>query len=187
MWELSAPIRRRADRKNELMPPDALELWFADKFGDDVEDDYLINFGIMIRNIEIWISENATYHLLVRTFSCSLIWITLELKNKELWINFVATRPCAQGWGFYRYLLWKLRGCIVDNNLRAICLNNVKTFNAEILRRLGFREEGESDKLSFWLPVTAARRVRREDWTRLKFPGAERLNREEDVNGSREI
>lgn len=187
MWELSAPIRKRTGRKYELMPQDSLELWFKDRFGDDVEDDYLINFGIMIRNIEIWIAENAAYFFEIKTFSCSIIWITFEIKHKEVWINFVATRPCAQGWGVYRYLLWKLRCCVVDANLNALWVSSVNTFHAELLRRLDFQEERVDDRLNFVLPVRIARRVRREDWTRLKFPGAERLNREEDVNGSREI
>ena len=58
MWELSATAKRRTDGRNNFVPPDVNEEWFQEKYGDNIGEDYHINFGGMIRFIECTISRD---------------------------------------------------------------------------------------------------------------------------------
>ena len=183
---LKAPIRKRRDDKNTEINPVEIETFFEREYGPDIEDDYLVNFGVMIGKIEAWGRDNVNENDESMTFKCSILHCVLRIKNKELWIRDISTRPCAQGKGFYRYYLWRLRNCVVGYMMLGLYVSQALTFNEELLQRMGFtRIDPKSRLLHYWKPFHELADMNSDDWSVPRiFPSAAWLNSEEHVNGA---
>lgn len=189
---LAPPVRVRNDGRNQEISPDEVENWFVEHgYTDDIQDNYLDDYYEMLARINQWVVRNLRAAYQEADFDCSIMRCCINIHSNELWLDVIFTRPCAQGWGFYRHFLWRLRCCVIRHNMVGLYVFQANDYNAGLLRRLGFTSvsEGElKDGSNYWMPFEDLRFVLAGDWkVPRKFPSADKLNRPEDVNGGREL
>lgn len=184
------PVRVRKDEKNQDIPPADVEKWFYfHGYTMNIEHDYLEKYYMMMQRIDEWCLKHPSNDYVEADFDCSIMRCSLAKYSGQLWLNLIYTRSCAQGWGFYRYLLWRLRCCVLEHGLNGLYVFQVLSYNAGLLERLGFQRMSPDDiEVNYKMMKGELRLVRAEDWrVPAKFPSADKLNRPEDVNGGREL
>jgi len=97
----------------------------------------------------------------------------------------VIIRPCAEGNGFYRALLWKLRNEVLSHGFDSLIVTNVLSNNQRILWRMGFglSENTDGTECDAELSKDELQQITKQRWKIPEtFPSADQLNDERFVN-----
>jgi len=172
---------------------------FTDKFGEDIPSDYLLRFETMLRDVNTWItdikSRGNTRFIQIKKFQSPIIvfFLNIELKKdysnliyqNTLTMDYIVIRPCAEGNGFYRFLLWNLRNFAIAHDFDVFKIIVVLPYNRSILQNLGFTITyfDREDKYDAELTRDALLSVTKEAWgVPDSFPTSDELNSERFVD-----
>jgi len=155
------------------MNPETIEAEFRRSFGNDIPENYISLLYNMFEAIKHWCkSKSSTVERTFR-FESPVIICELGILQNSLYLDYVVTRPCAQGLGIYRLLLWHLRNCVIELIFQRLEIINVMEYNKTILVRMGFHEDSDG---FFYMNFPELLNVTKQTWNiPTSLPGAQDL------------
>ena len=172
------------------------EKQFAEDFGEDIPENYMIVMNDLFDSAHHWVSEarngTGSSKKLIhdKTFKSHMIEFSLGMLRHEscLFLTKIVIRPCAEGCGFYRLLLWKLRNIVIELDLERLEIASILSHNRQILKRLGFeivpRDNGKN--FDAVLSRNELKKITKIAWNIPEsFPSSAQLNDENFVNRPR--
>lgn len=177
------------DEECEFISPQYQETKFADRYGREIYDDYLDDFEEALDQASEWIKSTKKNIRNSQSdsdyFESSIIYFSLEIDDNNLKLTKVIIRPCAEGNGFYRALLWKLRNEVLIHGFDSLIVTLILSNNQRILRQMGFRlfENTDGTECDAELSKDELQQITKQRWRIPEtFPSADQLNDERFVN-----
>jgi len=177
-----------------------IERNFAVKHGDDVPEDYMQWIdGELENNIEYNVTTCVDHEIdmVSLEFDSPVLYMMYSVccsrdADASINVDLVITRPCAEGYGLYRYLLWGLADIVVRHELDWLTVTKVLPHNRDILTGMGFHlfRDGELDSHSAEISYEELAEITEEMWDvpkREEFPAASVLNDPAAAGGRRAV
>ena len=181
---LSAPVPHtteyHADTRKFFGSPDDVEDIYTSTAGRKIPGSYLDDFQAMLRELRDWVvvkrGPASAANAVSDTFSkrTSVFRIIMEHFKSEFKINYVCVRPCAEGHGFYKVVLYQILASLRNDTRKSSFLKISECLpeNSAILTKYGFRchPDKAADRLrDFWMGQAEIGKVTFDSW------GMERL------------
>lgn len=148
-------------------------------YGPVIPTDYFLSFLRMLNGINCWLKTGLEEHQETwngnRSFQSSTVLITISAVGTEfISVERIGVRPCAQGRGLYRLLLWALAGAALKHRFERLSVSTPNERNIGILTSLGFSLDSNS-QMTMSAGIMAGKS--KEDWGLPRgVPTAEELN-----------
>ena len=124
------PVNRFYTKTEEYaldMTPAQMEELFQRKYGknSDIPSDYIDQLEdtlrkIMIRSTKAVKAQKWCYDVEV----CPTTWVEMRFTKESLQCKVIYMRPCAEGLGIYKFLLWVLRHCVMIDDYPCLMFMN---------------------------------------------------------------
>ena len=168
--------------------------------GKDIPGNYLSLYNAMLEGIKQWAAGRFSpeYHefAVSKNFKCPVIIVRVRHNQEKLVIQFVEVRPCAEGHGCYKVLLYELVK-LARRYSKELLVDSSLPLNASILTRMGFSSRNYDEEwqtVDMYLDGQKLDQITKEAWNLTwayneddelvagNFPSADELNSQHYVD-----
>ena len=160
-------------------PPEFVESIFTRDFGANIPQNYLHLFKEKLIKMQDDVRTPRSVDYFQYTCPIMRFAILIDSTSNVLALSSILVRPCAEGHGFYRELLWSMRTIVVNFNFNKLLIANIYPTNIEIVKQMGFDIHYDKirEKYDAYLAKDACIHKKRAEWAVPDtYPTSDQLN-----------